>query len=143
MVKKVALHIIYIGLLLFHPAFSAPLFDERYLQWKAQQEAHDRRLVSEPTQSISGETARPSASNPQVQAAPTATASPLVATVTVHLNQANVQQLQQLKGVGEKKARAIVEYREQHGPFKKIEELKQVKGIGEGTFLKNQAQLAL
>jgi len=33
-------------------------------------------------------------------------------------------------GVGEKRAQAIVAYREEHGPFKSVDELTQVKGIG-------------
>lgn len=38
------------------------------------------------------------------------------------MNQANLQQLQTLNGVGEKKAQAIVEYR-QNGGFKTVDEL--------------------
>lgn len=36
----------------------------------------------------------------------------------------------ELKGVGEKTAQAIVAYREEHGPFKTLEDLDAVKGIG-------------
>lgn len=35
-----------------------------------------------------------------------------------------------IKGVGEKRAEAIIAYREQNGPFKSIEELAEVRGIG-------------
>jgi competence protein ComEA len=49
----------------------------------------------------------------------------------VNLNTAGVDQLKQLKGIGEKTAQAIVEYREKNGPFQKVEDLLQVKGIGE------------
>ena len=38
-----------------------------------------------------------------------------------------------LKGIGMAKARAIVEYRQKHGPFKRPEDLSLVKGIGEKT----------
>ena len=38
--------------------------------------------------------------------------------------------------IGEVKAKAVIQYREQNGPFKSIEEIKNVKGIGEATFLK-------
>ncbi|MCL4147618.1 UNVERIFIED_CONTAM: hypothetical protein GTU68_005164, partial [Idotea baltica] len=41
-----------------------------------------------------------------------------------------------LPGIGPAKARAIVSYREQHGPFKTLAELIQVKGIGELTLKK-------
>ena len=38
------------------------------------------------------------------------------------------------KGIGEKPAQAIVEYRTQNGPFKAIEDIKNVKGIGDKKF---------
>ena len=41
-----------------------------------------------------------------------------------------------LTGIGEKKAEAIVEYREQYGYFNKVEDIKKVKGIKDGTFNK-------
>lgn len=46
-----------------------------------------------------------------------------------------------LQGVGPKKAQAIVEYREQHGPFKTTQDLKKVKGIGSGTLMKNSDRI--
>ena len=39
-----------------------------------------------------------------------------------------------LKGIGEKKALAVIAYREEHGGFESTEELMKVKGIGEKTF---------
>ena len=39
----------------------------------------------------------------------------------------------ELKGIGLTKAKAIIEYREKHGPFKSPEDLSLVKGIGERT----------
>ncbi|WP_417903426.1 ComEA family DNA-binding protein [Candidatus Sodalis pierantonius] len=38
-----------------------------------------------------------------------------------------------LKGIGPKKGQAIIDYREQHGPFERIEDLEKVKGIGPAT----------
>ncbi|MBE0497510.1 MAG: helix-hairpin-helix domain-containing protein, partial [Campylobacterales bacterium] len=46
---------------------------------------------------------------------------------------ANAEELAALKGIGEKKATAIITYREANGGFKTIEELANVKGIGEKT----------
>jgi competence protein ComEA len=43
-----------------------------------------------------------------------------------------------LNGVGEAKAKAIVEYREKNGPFKSADELANVKGIGLKTIEKNR-----
>ena len=48
-----------------------------------------------------------------------------------------------LKGIGENKARLILEYREAHQGFNTIEEIMNVKGIGEKTFEKMKDQLAL
>lgn len=52
----------------------------------------------------------------------------------VNINTATLEQLQQLKGIGPSKARAIIEEREKGGPFKTIEDIKRVKGIGDKTF---------
>jgi competence protein ComEA len=49
----------------------------------------------------------------------------------INLNSASTQELTTLRGIGDKTAQAIVAYRENHGPFKSIEELVEVKGIGE------------
>lgn len=59
----------------------------------------------------------------------------------VNINTANEAELQALPGVGPAKAKAIIEYRKQHGHFKSVDELKNVKGIGEGILakLKNEA----
>ena len=47
------------------------------------------------------------------------------------LNTATVAELKALKGIGQKKAEAIVAYREANGAFKSVDELKKVKGIGD------------
>ena len=49
----------------------------------------------------------------------------------VNINTANAEQLELLPSVGAVRARAIVEYRKQHGPFKSVEQLEDVSGIGE------------
>lgn len=41
-----------------------------------------------------------------------------------------------LKGIGPVKAKAIVDYRQKHGPFKSAEELADVKGIGQKTVIR-------
>ncbi len=47
----------------------------------------------------------------------------------VDLNSAGLEELCSLPGVGEKKAQAILDYREEHGAFSCIDELDQVDGI--------------
>ncbi|MBQ0043263.1 MAG: helix-hairpin-helix domain-containing protein, partial [Lachnospiraceae bacterium] len=39
-----------------------------------------------------------------------------------------------LPGIGETRAKAIIEYREKHGAFNSIEELKNVNGIKDGVY---------
>ncbi len=58
----------------------------------------------------------------------------------VNLNKATQTELLTLTGIGPSKADAIIEYREQNGPFKAVEEIMEISGIGEKTFekLKNQ-----
>ena len=55
---------------------------------------------------------------------------------TVELNTATAAELQTLPRVGERTAERIIEYREEHGGFEKIEDLMNVRGIGERTFLR-------
>lgn len=52
----------------------------------------------------------------------------------ININSADEEQLQLLHGVGKTIARRIVEYREESGPFKSIEEIMQVPGISEKKF---------
>lgn len=64
--------------------------------------------------------------------------------IVVNVNQASAQEIADLlKGIGLKKAQAIVEYRNQQGPFEKIEDLAKVNGIGERTVAKNVARIQL
>ena len=55
---------------------------------------------------------------------------------SINLNQASVEDLEKLPGIGKKTAEAIIEYRKSKGKFKSIEEIKNVKGIGEAKFQK-------
>ena len=54
----------------------------------------------------------------------------------VNLNTATREELMALPGIGEAKADSILNYREEHGGFKTIEELMQIPGIKKGVFEK-------
>jgi competence protein ComEA len=62
----------------------------------------------------------------------------------VNINSADAATLaRELKGVGESKAAAIVDYRLKHGPFKSADELAQVKGIGQKLIDRNRADIRI
>ena len=62
----------------------------------------------------------------------------------VNINTADKETLiTAISGVGEKKAEAIIEYREQHGPFKSVDEITKIKGIGQGILDKNRENLSV
>jgi len=52
------------------------------------------------------------------------------ATAPVSINTASAPELERLPGIGPVIAQRIVEYREQHGPYQRIEDLLEVEGIG-------------
>jgi comEA protein len=62
---------------------------------------------------------------------------------TININQATLDQLVGLKGIGPVMAQRIVEFREKNGPFKKVEDLLSVKGIGEKKLEKMKSQVSL
>ncbi len=62
----------------------------------------------------------------------------------VNINTADAKTIaKNLKGVGLKKAQAIVIYRKKHGAFKTVESLAKVKGIGFKTVEKNRANISI
>ena len=63
--------------------------------------------------------------------------------LVVDINKADVDTLASLKGIGEKKAIAIVAYRELNGDFNTVDDLLNVKGIGEQTLHLNKEKIKL
>ena len=119
---------LFIVMVLGWKSASAQNFDQQYLNWKAQQQAQDARLSSSSSDAnyyLSKPSLAPASGN------------------KIRLNSASADQLQQLSGIGEKKAEAILQYRQQHGKFKTIEELQNIKGIGPKLLQKNKDRLAL
>ncbi len=60
--------------------------------------------------------------------------APSTSQAKININTASISELQQLPRVGSKVAQRIVDYREKHGKFQRIEEIMKVQGIGEKTF---------
>ena len=54
----------------------------------------------------------------------------------ININTATVEDFTGLSGIGEAKAKSIVEYRNSNGNFKSIEDIKNISGIGEALFNK-------
>lgn len=60
----------------------------------------------------------------------------------VDINSADAEAISEaLNGIGLAKAKAIVEYRKKHGPFRSAEDLSLVKGIGERTVERNRSDI--
>ena len=59
----------------------------------------------------------------------------------ININTAPASELVKLKGIGEVKAAAIVEYRRINGNFKTVQDIMNVSGIGEKTFEKIRSQI--
>jgi len=60
----------------------------------------------------------------------------------VDINTADAETISaELKGIGLVKAKAIVDYREKHGPFRSADDLSLVKGIGERTVELNRTDI--
>jgi competence protein ComEA len=68
----------------------------------------------------------------------------LWAATPVNINQADAKVIaKSLDGIGQSRAQAIVDWREAHGPFKKVEDLRHVKGIGKATIERNRSAILL
>ncbi len=74
--------------------------------------------------------------SPRFLASPTEKSDGAAVAYKIDLNAAGENELAQVPNVGPKTAAAIVKHREEHGPFKSVEELTRVKGIGPKTLEK-------
>ena len=62
----------------------------------------------------------------------------------ININNASAEQIASaMTGIGENKAKAIVDYRSSHGKFKSVQDLENVDGIGSKTVEKNKEKVSL
>ena len=65
------------------------------------------------------------------------------AVAAVNINTASKDELVTLKGVGEKRAQSIIDYRTKNGPFKTVDDLEKVPGIGPGIMKQIKSQISV
>lgn len=69
--------------------------------------------------------------------------SPASQAAEMNINTATAAQLTELKGIGGKKAQAIIEWRKANGPFTDVAQLTEIKGIGPNTLKRMNTTLTL
>lgn len=67
----------------------------------------------------------------------------LFAGEVININTADKETLMSITGIGESRADAIIAYRDQHGPFKSVDQLTEIKGVGQTLVEKNRDSLVV
>ena len=65
------------------------------------------------------------------------------AAAVVNINTATKEELTTIKGIGDKRAQEIIDYRKKNGDFKSVDELEKVPGIGPGTMKQIRSQITV
>lgn len=156
--KRHELYLVALGLamaagLILYNVFSAPAFHavkvppreplSTQAVWITEGEAAETAQAGTDGQSAPEPSGLPAAETPQTQPARQATQPAASRTGPVNVNTAGLEELMTLDGIGEVKAAAIIEYRNENGAFSSVEELLKVKGIGEKTLAKIRNQITL
>jgi competence protein ComEA len=92
---------------------------------------------------LSESVVKPPESAKQAEMAKSARTHEAAVTSPINLNNADAKTLAKLHGIGEKRAQAIIAYRESKGGFKTVDELQNVKGIGQKFIDKNRSLLSV
>ncbi len=125
---------------------SARQVDVSFEQWKARQEQYDVMLITGKRPEVYRQPivqAQPLAEKSQRSVVPKSSQL-LGESIRLNINTASKDEIiAKLDGVGQKKAQAIIEYRQQHGQFKQVDDLLNVKGIGIKTLDKNRERIRL
>ncbi len=108
-----------------------PEADQLSVNLARQVEDGEQIVVGSVQESTANSSSAQSSSSSSEQSSETGTSA---ASGKVNINTATVEQLTTLKGVGEATAQKIIDYRQQNGSFKKIEDLKNVSGIGDKRY---------
>jgi competence protein ComEA len=66
-----------------------------------------------------------------------------IAVAAVNINTATKEELTSLKGVGEKRAQEIIDYRKKNGDFKSVDDLEKVPGIGPGIMKQIRSEVSV
>ncbi|HEB82565.1 MAG TPA: ComEA family DNA-binding protein [Gammaproteobacteria bacterium] len=62
----------------------------------------------------------------------------------LNINTASAEQIAEgMNGIGDSKAKAIVQYRQKHGKFRSLQDLEKVDGVGAKTVEKNRDKISL
>jgi competence protein ComEA len=67
----------------------------------------------------------------------------LLAGEMININTASKETLMSIKGIGEKRAEAIINWREKYGPFKSVDDLAGISGIGKSIIDDNRGSLTI
>lgn len=101
--------------------------------WNLAETLTDGQMISFPTREEAAERKKYDTDSDSSE---DSSASGRTADGKVNINTADVSQLQQLSGIGQTRAEAIVAYRDEHGAFSKVEDIMKVSGIKNALFEK-------